>query len=104
MRHRPHSLSRRCRASGRGRRSPPLAGARRGGPAVVWGSWGLPRERQAPLLAALGDGDAAALVDDWRFWARAAQLPPEGEWRVWLLLAGRGFGKTRSGAEWVRHR
>ncbi len=30
------------------------------------------------------------------------QLAPEGNWRVWLILAGRGFGKTRSGAEWVR--
>ena len=37
-----------------------------------------------------------------RVWARPSQLPPEGDWRVWLLLAGRGFGKTRSGAEWVR--
>ena len=31
-----------------------------------------------------------------------AQLAPDGDWRVWLILAGRGFGKTRSGAEWVR--
>ncbi|MBU6393209.1 MAG: terminase family protein [Sphingomonadales bacterium] len=35
-------------------------------------------------------------------WARASQLPPEGDWRVWLIMAGRGFGKTRAGAEWVR--
>ena len=34
--------------------------------------------------------------------AREEQLPPPGEWRTWLLLAGRGFGKTRTGAEWVR--
>jgi phage terminase large subunit-like protein len=39
---------------------------------------------------------------DWSLWARPSQLPPDGDWRVWLLLAGRGFGKTRSGAEWVR--
>lgn len=39
---------------------------------------------------------------DWGLWARDSQLPPEGDWRVWLLLAGRGFGKTRSGAEFVR--
>ncbi len=39
----------------------------------------------------------------WRGWkARPEQLAPEGDWRVWLILAGRGFGKTRSGAEWVR--
>ncbi len=33
--------------------------------------------------------------------ARAAQCPPPGSWRVWLVLAGRGFGKTRTGAEWL---
>ena len=35
--------------------------------------------------------------------ARANQRPPGGEWRIWLLMAGRGFGKTRSGAEWLAH-
>jgi phage terminase large subunit-like protein len=35
-------------------------------------------------------------------WAHESQLPPQTEgWRVWLLMAGRGFGKTRAGAEWV---
>ena len=38
----------------------------------------------------------------WKHQARAAQLPPTGDWRTWLILAGRGFGKTRAGAEWVR--
>lgn len=38
----------------------------------------------------------------WRLWARPNQLPPPGDWLTWLLLAGRGFGKTRCGAEWVR--
>ncbi len=38
----------------------------------------------------------------WPLWARAAQLPPPGDWQLWLILAGRGFGKTRAGAEWVR--
>ena len=38
----------------------------------------------------------------WRVWARSSQMPPPGDWRVWLILAGRGFGKTRAGAEWVR--
>jgi phage terminase large subunit-like protein len=39
-----------------------------------------------------------------RFWRpRPAQTPPRGDWRVWLLIAGRGFGKTRAGAEFVRH-
>lgn len=44
--------------------------------------------------------------NEWRFhWAmqaRQAQLAPLGNWRSWLILAGRGFGKTRAGAEWVR--
>jgi phage terminase large subunit-like protein len=38
----------------------------------------------------------------WEGWARDAQLPPEQAWRTWLICAGRGFGKTRAGAEWVR--
>ena len=43
-----------------------------------------------------------SIVFDWSCWARPAQLAPDGDWRIWLILAGRGFGKTRSGAEWVR--
>jgi phage terminase large subunit-like protein len=40
---------------------------------------------------------------DWEGgFARPSQLPPLGDWRVWLILAGRGWGKTRTGAEWVR--
>lgn len=39
---------------------------------------------------------------DWAALARPKQLPPLGDWATWLLLAGRGFGKTRSGAEYVR--
>jgi phage terminase large subunit-like protein len=35
-------------------------------------------------------------------WAHRNQLPPNGDgWRTWLMLAGRGFGKTRAGAEWI---
>ena len=57
--------------------------------------------------APLPDDDAQDVLDDGRVWARPSQLPPPKllngrAWRVWLLLAGRGFGKTRSGAEWVR--
>ena len=43
-----------------------------------------------------------SILYDWSCWARPAQLAPDGDWRIWLILAGRGFGKTRSGAEWVR--
>jgi phage terminase large subunit-like protein len=38
----------------------------------------------------------------WQLRARPKQLPPAGDWRVWMIMAGRGFGKTRAGAEWVR--
>lgn len=43
-------------------------------------------------------------MHDWAFLARENQLPPPGDWQVWLILAGRGFGKTRTGAEWVREK
>jgi len=56
---------------------------------------------RARLLADTAEADWQALLRDWRFWARPAQLPPEGDWQTWLILAGRGFGKTRTGAEWV---
>ena len=41
---------------------------------------------------------------NWRNWARANQLPPSGDWDIWLLLAGRGFGKSRTGAEYMKER
>lgn len=40
--------------------------------------------------------------NDWGFASREEQKPPEGDWRVWLLMGGRGSGKTRAGAEWVQ--
>lgn len=46
----------------------------------------------------------AQIAFDWSFWRRPDQAEPAGDWRCWLLLAGRGFGKTRTGAEWVRAR
>lgn len=39
---------------------------------------------------------------NWRAHARAKQIEPEGDWRIWLIRTGRRWGKTRSGAEWVR--
>jgi len=45
----------------------------------------------------------AKLKWDWKFWARPDQIAPEGDdWFVWMILAGRGWGKTRTGSEWVR--
>ena len=44
------------------------------------------------------EDEAAKLRYAWPFYARESQLPPEGDWDTWLILAGRGFGKTRAGA------
>lgn len=46
--------------------------------------------------------DAESYYFDWNIWAHDKQRPPEGDWTTWLLLGGRGSGKTRAGAEWVR--
>lgn len=54
------------------------------------------------MLAELSPAALTYLRYEWPLWARPTQLPPPGDWRVWLLLAGRGFGKTRAGAEWIR--
>lgn len=54
------------------------------------------------LKTSLTPEEKAALVYDWKSWARADQLPPKGDWDGWLMLAGRGWGKTRSAAEVVR--
>jgi predicted phage terminase large subunit-like protein len=62
----------------------------------------LHEKERARLLGSLTPDEAEALLHDWLFWARPTQLPPDGNWSTWLLLAGRGFGKTRTGAEMVR--
>lgn len=59
------------------------------------------RER---FLNEIGEGGLCALPFLFEFWAMAHQLPPEGDWRAWVILGGRGAGKTRAGAEWVRAR
>src|SRR6266568_6468349 len=53
-------------------------------------------------LATITDEQAAVLLYDWDIWSRLKQREPGGDWRIWLILAGRGFGKTRTGAEWCR--
>jgi phage terminase large subunit-like protein len=45
---------------------------------------------------------AEALSDDWTAHARPEQLPPPGDWNIWLILTARGWGKTRTGSEWVK--
>jgi phage terminase large subunit-like protein len=53
------------------------------------------------VLAGAADADALVFDADWESWVRTGQWPPEGAWRQWVMLAGRGFGKTRAGAEYV---
>ena len=60
-----------------------------------------PHDREA-AIAALNEDEAALLPYLWEFWARPEQLVPAGEWVYWMPLGGRGFGKTRTGAEAVR--
>ena len=59
-------------------------------------------EQQQQELAKLSNEVQAALLKDWRFWGRPDQFAPEGDWLTWLILAGRGWGKTRTGAELVK--
>src|SRR6478736_3644545 len=59
-------------------------------------------EEREEFLKDMSPEALAALRYNWEFWARPNQLPPEGDWTTWLILAGRGFGKTRVGAETIR--
>ena len=65
----------------------------------------LPRTDRTRILARLTPQEAFEFPYAWRqWWARPAQLAPPGEWSTWLVLAGRFFGKTRTGAEWIHER
>lgn len=61
----------------------------------------LPPEILARLMMSLQRSHLELLSHEWAFWGRNEQLPPEGAWRAWVFLGGRGAGKTRAGAEWV---
>jgi phage terminase large subunit-like protein len=56
----------------------------------------------AEILDAMAETEMVSAVARWTDRAHDGQLPPMGDWRTWLMMAGRGFGKTRAGAEWVR--
>ncbi len=56
----------------------------------------------ARLVAGLSDDEVKSLEHEWLLWARKEQLAPKGDWTTWVLMGGRGSGKTRAGAEWVR--
>ncbi|OYU78650.1 MAG: ATP-binding protein [Alphaproteobacteria bacterium PA3] len=64
----------------------------------------LPAHKQQIFFERFCDKQASRLQGYWPFWARRSQLPPTQGWRTWLILGGRGSGKTRTAAEWVRER
>ena len=62
----------------------------------------LPKAKVDEVFKQLGPKKVEELKHTWSFWARDEQLEPEGDWNTWFVNAGRGFGKTRAGVEWVR--
>jgi phage terminase large subunit-like protein len=58
-------------------------------------------ELEAQVMRALTPKERDGWTADWPEWAHPGQLAPSGDWRTWVLMAGRGFGKTRAGAQWV---
>ena len=62
----------------------------------------LPPAKAKEVLSKLTPKQAQQLKYDWSFWARHDQIPPQGDWNTFLALAGRGWGKTKAAAEWVR--
>ena len=61
----------------------------------------MPEQERTKLLNSLTDKEAEELLYDWKVWARPKQLPPPGDWLTWMLLTGRGWGKTKAAAEWI---
>ena len=65
----------------------------------------LPEAERRAFLDGLSENALAALPWLWGIWANPKhQMAPEGDWQVWVIMGGRGAGKTRAGAEWVRSR
>ena len=75
------------------------------GPGLRYGArWiaSAPEADQHAFLESLGEDALHALPFLFEFWAMPHQVPPDGDWRSWVIMGGRGAGKTRAGAEWVR--
>lgn len=68
---------------------------------AAWLACAAPEEVEA-FLGGLSDNALVALPWLFEFWALPHQLPPEGDWKTWVIMGGRGAGKTRAGSEWVR--
>ena len=69
--------------------------------AAVWLASATP-ETVDDFISGLSDAALLSLPWLFEFWALPHQLPPEGVWKSWVIMGGRGAGKTRAGAEWVR--
>ena len=61
----------------------------------------LPEESQHLLADSMSEVDLNNVAQDWFMQARREQLPPAWEWFIWLIMAGRGFGKNWAGANWL---
>ncbi len=61
----------------------------------------LPCEEQAQIMRKLTLPQRREFKERWHQWAHHGQNPDDGDWRVWMILAGRGYGKTRAGSEWI---
>lgn len=68
---------------------------------AAWLACAAPQEVDA-FLSGLSENALMALPWLFEFWALPHQLPPEGDWKSWVIMGGRGAGKTRAGSEWVR--
>lgn len=62
----------------------------------------LPEARRCDAFAGINSAERKTALASWHFAGRTAQRDVSEDWSTWLILAGRGFGKTRSGAEWVK--
>jgi len=60
-----------------------------------------PADHRRFVVRRLTVPERRTLDEFWPAWLHRGQAPPAGNWAVWLMLTGRGFGKTRAGAEWV---
>jgi phage terminase large subunit-like protein len=69
--------------------------------ATLWRLAMLPPDEQKFVLRGLRMPERRTWHEFWPAWVHLGQEPPPGDWPVWLMLTGRGFGKTRAGAEWI---
>ncbi len=68
---------------------------------AAWLASATPEEIDG-FIGGLSENALLSLPWLFEFWALPHQLPPEGAWKTWVIMGGRGAGKTRAGAEWVR--